>query len=336
MVVPSRAMSRAELSRGKHFFNGSRSPKYFKHQLPDDSKVHLVREKFWIHNSTDGIQGRRSDPKKTLLFRLLPRKEALSRTQPSCKEEYDMVIRLHEASKKGTTIRDQSSVKRSALHECDAKDKMYVCPGVKVNQGRKGCISERPTKIDADDWNLLVRMIQSMESLTRPYIESQNLKGLSRANNVARWKVVSREREQDEECNEDDLHPHIWQQAAFGRNIALNSHTDDDFFLSCMTVLWSRKDYPLKDCPVVQYFVFPEDGIAVALRPGDVLLFNPRVAHCSSSRCHFEDDIVLGSFYLKSSLVGGNNNDIPFDAFASLKETPKNNLVNQHSRKRKC
>ena len=108
----------------------------------------------------------------------------------------------------------------------------------------------------------------------------------------------------------NSLPPNIWQQAAFGRNIVLNAHTDDDFYLSCLTVLWDRKDYPM-DCPKVQYFVFPADGVAVALRPGDVLLFNPGVPHCASSRCHFGNDIVVGSFYLKSALVGGHNNDLP-------------------------
>jgi hypothetical protein len=191
---------------------------------------------------------------------------------------------------------------------------MYVCPGVKVNQGGKGCISERPEKIKKEDWNNLVKMIKSMERVTSPYIEKQSLRGLGLAKDLIDWDVMEHENDSHSDSkqngDDDNKSPHIWQQAAFGRNIVLNSHTDEDFFLSCLTVLWSRKDYPFK-CKPVQFFVFPEDGVAVALRPGDILLFNPFVPHCASSRCHFKDDIIVGSFYLKSALVGGHDNDRP-------------------------
>jgi hypothetical protein len=62
---------------------------------------------------------------------------------------------------------------------------------------------------------------------------------------------------------------------------------------------------------VVTYFCFPTIGVAVPLHPGDYLLFNAKLPHCISSRCKFEDEILCTSTYLKTAIVGMNNNDLP-------------------------
>jgi hypothetical protein len=55
---------------------------------------------------------------------------------------------------------------------------------------------------------------------------------------------------------------------------------DDDFFYSLMTIACSHAlrddidEYKLH-AEVSNYLVFPEQGIVVALRPGDMLIFNP-------------------------------------------------------------
>ena len=62
-----------------------------------------------------------------------------------------------------------------------------------------------------------------------------------------------------------------------------------------------------KDSEILNYFCFPEYGYAVALRHGDILLFNPLVEHCDSSK-RVDHDVFCCSLYVKSKLVGGNNN----------------------------
>jgi hypothetical protein len=62
---------------------------------------------------------------------------------------------------------------------------------------------------------------------------------------------------------------------------------------------------------VVVYFCFPTIGVAVPLRPGDYVLFNATIPHCIYSRCKFEDEIVVTSTYLKTLVVGMNNNNLP-------------------------
>jgi hypothetical protein len=66
-------------------------------------------------------------------------------------------------------------------------------------------------------------------------------------------------------------------------------------------------DYQVND-RIVCYFAFPRIGIAVALQPGDFLLFIPQEPHSISSCCKAEDKIFCASSYLKMAIVGLNDN----------------------------
>ncbi len=66
-------------------------------------------------------------------------------------------------------------------------------------------------------------------------------------------------------------------------------------------------DYQVND-RIAIYFAFQRIGIAVALRPGDFLLFDPQEPHSISSRCKAEDKIDCASSYLKMAIVGLNDN----------------------------
>ena len=74
-----------------------------------------------------------------------------------------------------------------------------------------------------------------------------------------------------------------------------------------------RDRYAEKDT-VVAYFCFPTCGVAIPMRPGDFLLFDATIPLSISSRCHQIDDIMCMSFYLKSRVVGMNDNSIPLSA----------------------
>ena len=94
---------------------------------------------------------------------------------------------------------------------------------------------------------------------------------------------------------------------------------DKDAFLSCLLVSHTPKGtkfnekhmYKLDD-NVCCHFVFPEYGVAIALRPGDILFFNPLHYHCLSDRTmdYMNEDVYVTSFYMKSSQLGLNNIDI--------------------------
>jgi hypothetical protein len=59
---------------------------------------------------------------------------------------------------------------------------------------------------------------------------------------------------------------------------------------------------------IISYFAFPQIGIAVALWPGDILMFNPQEPHCISLCCNKDDNIYYISSYLKTHVVGLNDN----------------------------
>ena len=76
-----------------------------------------------------------------------------------------------------------------------------------------------------------------------------------------------------------------------------------------MTVHVNGKKYEHDDSVVV-YFGFPRLGIAVPLRPDDDLIFNPMEEHALSSRCDNETEVYTISLYLKTAVVGMNENDV--------------------------
>ena len=78
------------------------------------------------------------------------------------------------------------------------------------------------------------------------------------------------------------------------------------------------KDVYKIDDDVVVYFCFPTLGVAVPLRPGDFLLFNALIPHCVLSRCRQDNDIFSIAMYLKTFVVGMNNNQLPVSSNQSF------------------
>ena len=97
---------------------------------------------------------------------------------------------------------------------------------------------------------------------------------------------------------------------AYGKNVHLNAHTDEDFAYSVTLIHKKDCEYSLNDDPVI-YFAFTSIKQLVPLRPGDMLIFNPQHAHCVSSRFNSEDEIYCASLYLKTKAVGRNDNSLP-------------------------
>jgi hypothetical protein len=69
----------------------------------------------------------------------------------------------------------------------------------------------------------------------------------------------------------------------------------------------NTRNYQVDD-KILCYFAFPRIGMAVALWPGDFLLFNPQELHSISSHCRSKDEIFCISSYLKMGVAGLNDN----------------------------
>jgi hypothetical protein len=87
---------------------------------------------------------------------------------------------------------------------------------------------------------------------------------------------------------------------AFGVNIFLRCHTNEDFTVSVTQVFLKGCDQYLVGDRVVTFFCFPTLGVAIPMKPGDFVIFDATIPYCISSCCHNSDEIMCVSFYLKS------------------------------------
>ncbi len=97
---------------------------------------------------------------------------------------------------------------------------------------------------------------------------------------------------------------------AVGTNVFLATHTDKDYAYSAVLV-HCRFPCQMDKERILAYFAFPALGIAIPLRMGDVLLFNPNEPHCIYSRVTDTDYLYCVSLYLKSAIIWLNDNSIP-------------------------
>lgn len=84
----------------------------------------------------------------------------------------------------------------------------------------------------------------------------------------------------------------IYSGIVAGKNVFLNGHRDTDAMDSITGVV--------SNCGrehIVCYFCFPTVRKALALRSGDILMFNPQIPHCVSSRCDPNKDSYCISMY---------------------------------------
>ena len=89
----------------------------------------------------------------------------------------------------------------------------------------------------------------------------------------------------------------------------LQTHTYRDYTYAVVSA-HTTQTYELHDLSIT-YFAFPRLGLAVPLRQGDVLFFNPKEPHCASSRYKDDDTAHTVSLYLKSANIGLHDNSLP-------------------------
>jgi hypothetical protein len=185
----------------------------------------------------------------------------------------------------------------------------YACVGPQPSRNSKTVLSHAPFTLALPDthWRTLVWMMKRAERCFRFIAEHSVLSHLQQAKKLVPYKTFTANRP----TQKSSLNAQYFGGIAFGTNVFLRCHTDEDFTMSIIQVFLKGKKVYLPEDDVVVYFCFPTIGVAVPLRPGDYLLFNARIPHCISSRCKVEEDILVTSIYLKTALIGMNNNDIP-------------------------
>jgi hypothetical protein len=205
------------------------------------------------------------------------------------KGSFDAFVSLERAARPTTQLR---GVKRRALGT-----EKYVTVGTKACRNARGLM---------DGMHLLrslphahkemSRILRQIERRCAKWIRTLDLKAVGKAKELGKYPGFS--------YSGKDGESQIWPSLACGRNTFLPLHTDMDYFLSAVAVHTNRQTGNV----VLQYFCFPTLGITVALRNGDVLLFNPTIPHCISSPTSDRYEVFSMSAYLKSLVVSGNSN----------------------------
>ena len=193
----------------------------------------------------------------------------------------------------------------------------YACVGPQPSRNSKTVRSHPPfmQALPACHWQSLVWMMKRAEDSFRMLANHRVISHLVHAKKLVPFKTFTSGIGDDH----SKFNAQFFGGIGFGTNVFLRCHTDSDFTMSILQVfLKGKRKYSLDD-DVIVYFCFPTIGVAVPLRPGDYLLFNARIPHCISSRCKLEDEVMCASVYLKSAIVGMNNNDLPL--------TPQQTLV---------
>lgn len=184
----------------------------------------------------------------------------------------------------------------------EGSNRKYLTPGICPLRAATGTSVRALFDLDVNQHDALFRYVRKCEKLALKSMSLQTTRGFNVAKQFFPFRTFPGRGNHDSSC-------HAFSSIATALNVCLNSHTDDDSFYGVVTNLDAD---PLKspqlDDDVTLYFTFPTLGLAIALRPGDILIFNPAVYHSVSSRCNPNKNIWCTSLYTKNAVVGGNDN----------------------------
>jgi hypothetical protein len=224
------------------------------------------------------------------VFRLLPRRCVVDRPSVSPGDVLSALYDLESC----TAVSGRGNDRIVLLEESSCR---YSNVGMKPNRSSVGVSLFFPKKLAPISLRTINKVMRNVEETAIQYVESQLLRAYMNTKKEGQWDGASKNQ--------------IWTAMASSRNCVLSSHTDHDFFLGVVFVHSKpvAATYELSDS-VIAYFVFPTVGVAVALRPGDMLIFNPQVYHSISTRNRFDVDVFACSTYLKTANVGLNDNSL--------------------------
>jgi hypothetical protein len=183
------------------------------------------------------------------------------------------------------------NVQRSRASYRGTKKKMfnggkYVTFGCQANCAARGVtqFTYHSSRMHPDHWNNVVTNMKLCESVLAKYLYTGELNRLHLAKTALSFPTMM-EMGSPVACR-------YFGGIGYGVNLHLECHTDDDSSYSIITVHLANHQYILND-RVLCYVCFPRLGVAVALRPGDIFIFNAHEPHCISSRCDNNDILYV-------------------------------------------
>lgn len=232
---------------------------------------------------------------------LVPRskvKEYLCQNGASLHENSKAIFDAMEAMEGLKAAHNRRGAKTAPVMETESK---YVAMGAAANRAKKGLtVNLRGLEKDKTAHTGLSRLWKMVEHVSKQYMRYDDLRALGfikQRSLFPTFPLLTSEKVASTST--------IWPSIALGKNVFLPVHKDRDYFLSVITPV--SQDGAGND-DILNYFCFPEIGVSVPLRCLDLLIINPVVSHCVSSRCNSKKETYNASFYLKTAVVGGNDN----------------------------
>ena len=189
----------------------------------------------------------------------------------------------------------------------DEEGHKYTTTGTQAPRNAPGIVSVHYALRGLNKFHLkrILKYFSQVEHLFEKYLDTEQVRLIHSAIELVKAKrftaPLKGKRKRSNEAR-------IYGGLASGINVYLQCHDDRDFTYSA-TSAHMRGGYS-NDDEVITYFAFPRLGIAITLRPGDLLFFNTKEPHCISSRCKNDDQVYCTSLYLKSANLGLHDNSI--------------------------
>jgi hypothetical protein len=202
----------------------------------------------------------------------------------------------------------QSLARGTNNHVFTENGDKYCCVGAQPGRAERGVQSglyRLKYGFPSKEWDSIHRVLKRAEYAFGRYMDTDIIQHISCARSWIKFKTM--------EPSPSSTHKksaRYYNGLGFGIKVYLRSHINQDFTMSIVQAHIDNQDYQVDD-RILCYFAFPRIGMAVALRPGDFLLFNPQEPHSISSHCKSGDKIFCISSYLKMGVVGLNDNSNP-------------------------
>ena len=205
-----------------------------------------------------------------------------------------------------TASTQRQSLSRGTLNRVFTEDgNKYCCVGAQPGRAQRGVQSglyRLKNGLPSKEWDTIQKIVKRAEHGFDKFMNTEIIRHISYAKKRVNFRTM-----EPSPSSSNKKSTRYYNGIGFGINVFLRCHVDKDFTMSIVQAHIDDHDYKIED-HVLCYFAFPRIGIAVALRPGDFLMFNPQEPHCISSRCREENEIFCISYYLKSAVVGLNDN----------------------------
>ena len=180
---------------------------------------------------------------------------------------------IYDASLKGM-LENKPSVIRGDLQ--NGVSHRYVCAGYRKNPLDRdiGEYKFKPGVSETVQWEIKQGINNLVEEIEKKGIEEMKAANMRICVGYADFFRVQ------EKYNFPSLYEGgISTQVALSIGYCSRVHTDKDFFLTTLSVY----DGQAPPEEILYHFCFPSYGIAIPMRSGDIIVFNPLVAHCATN-----------------------------------------------------